>query len=84
MILYRGAMTLLANILVKGNVSVRECDWCNRRFYQGREDHRFCGRKCGVEFYVAERRAALALYRSLKDEDEDEDEEDERARPFVG
>jgi hypothetical protein len=35
---------------------------------------------------VAERRAALALYRSLKDEDEDEDEDedDERARPFVG
>jgi hypothetical protein len=69
-------MELIANVLA----SLRNCDWCNERFYQGREDHRFCSRKCGVEFYVAERRAALALYRSLKDEDE----EDERARPFIG
>jgi hypothetical protein len=65
-------MTLLANILAEGNVSVRGCDWCNRRFYRGRDNHRFCSRKCGVEFFKAERRAALALFRSLRNQEHED------------
>ena len=61
-------------LLVLGkNIAVRSCDWCGQPFYQGREDHRFCKVECGRKFHVAERRAALALYRSLKDEDEEDE-----------
>jgi len=56
------------------NMTIRACDWCSQQFYQGRDSHRFCCVECGRRFHIAERRAALALYRSLKDE------EDERRR----
>jgi hypothetical protein len=72
--LYNKAFELDENILVMA------CDWCGQPFYQGRHNHRFCTFECGRRFHIAERRAALALYRSLKDEDED----NERARAFVG
>jgi hypothetical protein len=56
------------------NLLVTTCDWCGQPFYQGRHNHRFCTLECGRRFHIAERRAALALYRSLKDV------EDERGR----
>jgi predicted nucleic acid-binding Zn-ribbon protein len=67
-------MTLLANALVDGAIHVRDCAWCGQGFYQGSKRQRFCSLKCGEEFFKAERRAALALYRSIKDEDDDEPE----------
>lgn len=67
-------MTLLTNALVDGDVSVRHCRWCGQGFYQGRDNHRFCSRKCGVEFFAAERRVALALFRSLRNQEVEDDE----------
>jgi hypothetical protein len=61
------------------NIATRTCDWCGQSFYQGRRNHRFCGLGCGRKFHMAERRAALALYRSLNVTSL-EDEEDERGR----
>ena len=67
-------------LLVLGeNIAVRSCDWCGQPFYQGRDNHRFCCVECGRKFHMAERRAALALYRSLNVTSL-EDEEDERRR----
>jgi predicted nucleic acid-binding Zn-ribbon protein len=67
-------MTLLSNALVDGDIPVRKCAWCGQGFYQGSKRLRFCSRECGVEYFKAERRAALALYRSIMDEDDDERE----------
>ena len=47
------------------NIATRTCDWCGQSFYQGRHNHRFCCVEHGRKFHMAERRAALALYRSL-------------------
>jgi hypothetical protein len=57
------------------NIAIRACDWCGRPFYQGRHNHRFCCVEHGRRFHMAERRAALALFRainvtSLEEEDE--------------
>jgi hypothetical protein len=51
-------------------------NWCGQQFYQGRSNHRFCCAEHSRKFHMAERRAALALFRSLKDEEE----KDERRR----
>jgi hypothetical protein len=40
-----------------------ECAHCGRGFYKGRDDHRFCSIVCNRAYHVAERRAAVALYR---------------------
>jgi hypothetical protein len=61
------------------NITIRTCDWCSRSFYQGRSNHRFCCVEHCRRFHMAERRAALALYRSLNVTSL-EDEEDERRR----
>jgi len=61
------------------NIATRTCDWCGQSFYQGRHNHRFCCVEHGRKFHMAERRAALALYRSLNVTSL-EDEEDERRR----
>jgi hypothetical protein len=77
-------MTLLTNILVDAKVLIRNCDWCGQGFYQGRDNHRFCRRKCGVEFYMAERRAALALFRSLRGQEQEDQEDERRTATDVG
>ena len=64
-------MTLLANALVDSdNHTVLNCAWCAQPFYQGREGHRFCSLDCGVKFFKDERKAALELYRSLREGEE--------------
>jgi NADH pyrophosphatase NudC (nudix superfamily) len=65
-------MALLANSLAEWNVSVRHCDWCGQRFYQGRDNHRFCKRECGVQFFAAERRTAKGFFRSLRNQEGEE------------
>ena len=63
-----GMPILALNTLVDG-AEPKPCAWCGRGFY-GR---RFCSRECGVEFHMAERRVALALLRSLRQQEvEDE------------
>jgi len=47
------------------NIVVRACDWCGQPFYQGRHNHRFCTLECGRRLHMAERRAALALFRTI-------------------
>jgi hypothetical protein len=65
-------MTLLATALVDSdNHTVISCAWCSQRFYRAYERHRFCSLDCGVKFFQAERKAALAFYRALQ-EDGDE------------
>jgi hypothetical protein len=61
------------------NVAIGACDWCGQQFYQGRSNHRFCCVEHGRRFHVAERRAALALFRAINVTSL-EDEEDERRR----
>jgi hypothetical protein len=46
------------------NIPIRNCDWCGQPFYQGRDNHRFCCVDHGRQFHMAERRAAIALYRA--------------------
>ena len=77
-------MTLLTNILVDAKVLIRHCHWCGRPFYRGRDNHRFCKRKCGVQFFAAERRAALALFRSLRDQEQEDQEDERRTATDVG
>ena len=64
-------MALLANTLVDGDIPVLDCAWCGQGFYQGSKRHRFCSLECGVKFFKAERKAALAFYRSLKEDDDE-------------
>ena len=71
-------MTLLTNVSVDGDVPTRSCAWCDQRFYQGSKRQRFCSLECGVEFFKAERRAALVLFRSLAKIKPDEEIGDER------
>ena len=61
------------------NIAIRACDWCGQPFYQGRHNHRFCCVEHGRKFHVAERRAALALFRAINVTSL-EGEEDERRR----
>jgi hypothetical protein len=61
------------------NTATRTCDWCGQSFYQGRHNHRFCCVEHGRKFHMAERRAALALFRAVSVMSL-EDEEDERRR----
>jgi len=61
------------------NIAIRTCDWCGQPFYQGRDNHRFCSVEHGRKFHMAERRAALALFRAVSVTSL-EDEEDERRR----
>ena len=61
------------------NTATRTCDWCGQLFYQGRDNHRFCCVEHGRRFHMAERRAALALFRAINVTSL-EDEEDERRR----
>jgi hypothetical protein len=43
--------------------AIAHCDNCGSRFYQSRTDHRFCSITCHHEFHIAERRAAVELFR---------------------
>ena len=61
------------------NIAIRACDWCGQPFYQGRSNHRFCCVEHGRRFHVAERRAALALFRAIRVTSLEE-EENERTR----
>jgi hypothetical protein len=56
------------------NIAIRACDWCGQPFYQGRHNHRFCCLECGRKFHMAERRAALALFRAINVTSYEEDE----------
>ena len=48
------------------NIPIKDCAWCGQPFYQGRDNHRFCCVEHGRQFHIAERRAALALYRAIQ------------------
>ena len=75
-----GSIELFSNMLeADENIAVRACDWCGQPFYQGRRNHRFCCVEHGRKFHMAERRAALALFRAIN-VTSFEDEEDERRR----
>ena len=43
----------------------RECQWCDKPFYVGRIDHKFCSAKCHQDFYSAERKQAIEHWRKL-------------------
>jgi hypothetical protein len=64
-------MTLAKRDELDENVTVRACDWCGQLFYKGRDNHRFCCVEHGREFHIAERRAAVALYRQQREKKND-------------
>jgi len=55
-----------AAAMIKDGVGVAWCDHCGARFYQIRADHRFCSITCHHEFHIAERRAAVELFRKQR------------------
>jgi hypothetical protein len=50
---------------VEEGIALGLCAHCRERFYRGRASHRFCSARCHYEFFQAERRAALAWYRTV-------------------
>jgi hypothetical protein len=69
-------MTLVKKVLEDKNITVRACDRCGQPFYQGRENHRFCCIECGRKFHIAERRAAIALFRAtMRMQEAEEDDQ---------
>src|SRR5262245_29908609 len=65
--LARGIMSQLAKRPEEDeNILIKDCAWCGQPFYQGRDNHRFCCVEHGRQFHIAERRAALALYRAIQ------------------
>jgi hypothetical protein len=60
-------MALVTNALeLDDNISVCHCATCGKLFYRGRDNHRFCSIECGKQWHMAERRAALTLYRAVQ------------------
>lgn len=57
-------MKVAANAVIEDGVAVARCDNCGSKFYRGREGHRFCSIICNHEFHIAERRAAIELFRA--------------------
>jgi uncharacterized Zn finger protein (UPF0148 family) len=74
--LAEGVIALANKMLEDRDIIVKACDWCGQPFYQGRENHRFCCIECGRKFHIAERRAAVALFRAtMRMQEMEEDEQ---------
>jgi predicted nucleic acid-binding Zn ribbon protein len=44
---------------------IRFCDYCSKEFEPIRYDQRFCKRECHDQFFMEERRRALAAWRGM-------------------
>ena len=73
-------MKVATNAVIENGIAIARCDNCGQRFYRSRADHRFCSITCNHEFHIAERRAALELFRTLHEEGEEEERRAASAR----